>query len=839
MSVNTPPEPNVATFNNLYWITDEAGLTVAEANKKYLKFPVAQGTENLQAINVNGTATFNSDINCRNELFLQDNTDPAKNTFLRQFNNDLTVNTIALGFNPTVYHSINSDPFITVTSAGGVLNNTVLYGKTMSFISTSTPTLTATPPLVTDDSTKIATTAWVQDAIDAKIPPSLLTSNNTWTGTNLFNNDLNVKNEVNIQDNINPTTSYTSITTSSNGFTVNTFGFNPVVFMKINGVNYLDYDNIGLLKLTAPSLTFSSTNPPISLAIQPDASNNSNKMPTTAWVQTAIDAKISTSLLTSNNTWSGTNLFNNNTTFGSSSNIIQTASSKILQQPATTGYTNPTTNVFNPTDIRTSIGASSLGSFQIIESVGAHIIEFNANATDNAYDPIVNLGDSVISTINAGNLVLTNSTGTATNGIRLDSDKLQLGFGGAVATPTNNITFNTANGVTVNGLTTFNSNATITSSIGASPNNISLTIKDTVSNHTLLVLPDTTENVLNYIVNLNDFAIGIGNAPLVITHTQSVNTNGIRFESSKLLLGFGGVANIPTNNITFDASGILLTSPLPPTSSAVQPNASNSSTNMPTTAWVQTAITAATPKIPIANNDATNTNYFPVFTTGVGDKTGLLIDSDEGTGTNGPFKYNPITGNLIFGRALKVDIGAGLGFCRIGIGLNSQVVGTGNGTVAVGQGAGNTNQGINATAISINAGAQNQGANCIAIGPNAGQTSQGSNSICIGINAGAASAAASSICLNADASSNALNPTTAGLFINPVRNITTKLNQVQYDSSLKEVSYVAQVVSPVTTSGLELTGAAALLSETSGSTSGQHLVVVVNGVTYKIELKNV
>lgn len=46
------------------------------------------------------------------------------------------------------------------------------------------------------------------------------------------------------------------------------------------------------------------------------------------------------------------------------------------------------------------------------------------------------------------------------------------------------------------------------------------------------------------------------------------------------------------------------------------------------------------------------------------------------------------------------------------------------------------------------------------------------------------------------------------------------------------------VVGSTTTSGLVLTGDAALLSGTSGGNSGQHLVVVVNGATYKIKLEN-
>ena len=62
MSATNPPDPNVNLFNNLYWITGETTLTQDVADKRYLRFPSAQGTENLQAINVNGIATFNNNI---------------------------------------------------------------------------------------------------------------------------------------------------------------------------------------------------------------------------------------------------------------------------------------------------------------------------------------------------------------------------------------------------------------------------------------------------------------------------------------------------------------------------------------------------------------------------------------------------------------------------------------------------------------------------------------------------------------------------------------------------------------------------------------------------------
>lgn len=63
MSVNSPPTPNVSTFNNLYWISADEALSQSQADLRYLKFPVAQGTENLQATNINGALTVNSTAN--------------------------------------------------------------------------------------------------------------------------------------------------------------------------------------------------------------------------------------------------------------------------------------------------------------------------------------------------------------------------------------------------------------------------------------------------------------------------------------------------------------------------------------------------------------------------------------------------------------------------------------------------------------------------------------------------------------------------------------------------------------------------------------------------------
>lgn len=62
MSTNIPPNPNVDTFNTLYWKTGNGQLTIEEADLRYLKWPIAQGTENLQTTNVNGLLTANAGI---------------------------------------------------------------------------------------------------------------------------------------------------------------------------------------------------------------------------------------------------------------------------------------------------------------------------------------------------------------------------------------------------------------------------------------------------------------------------------------------------------------------------------------------------------------------------------------------------------------------------------------------------------------------------------------------------------------------------------------------------------------------------------------------------------
>lgn len=60
MADYTPPTENLPIFDNLVFISGDEPLTYNIAKKRFLRYPNAQGTENLQAITVNGTAQFNN-----------------------------------------------------------------------------------------------------------------------------------------------------------------------------------------------------------------------------------------------------------------------------------------------------------------------------------------------------------------------------------------------------------------------------------------------------------------------------------------------------------------------------------------------------------------------------------------------------------------------------------------------------------------------------------------------------------------------------------------------------------------------------------------------------------
>ena len=131
--------------------------------------------------------------------------------------------------------------------------------------------------------------------------------------------------------------------------------------------------------------------------------------------------------------------------------------------------------------------------------------------------------------------------------------------------------------------------------------------------------------------------------------------------------------------------------------------------------------------------------------------------------------------------------------------------------VAIGEGSGRTSQGFSAVALGRWAGQTNQGQKAIAIGRLAGgytgqsgyaiaighhagaggTTAQGTNAIAIGSHAGEYSQHDNSIVLQATATGDGtgINPTEAGLYIDPIRQVNSGTSYVMYDESTKEVTF--------------------------------------------------
>jgi hypothetical protein len=129
----------------------------------------------------------------------------------------------------------------------------------------------------------------------------------------------------------------------------------------------------------------------------------------------------------------------------------------------------------------------------------------------------------------------------------------------------------------------------------------------------------------------------------------------------------------------------------------------------------------------------------------------------------------------------------------------------GSQSVAIGSQAGQTSQGSQAIAIGTNAGQQNgQGSNAIAIGYNAGNDNQGDYAVAIGYQSGQTNQPAQSIAINA--TSSALNPSTGGFFVNPIRNDTGSAF-LSYNTTTKEITYVNGVGPTGPTGWTGMTGA--------------------------------
>lgn len=243
MSSYRPPLENVAIFDSVLFIDGDDFLTQNQADSRYLRYPVAQGTETLQAINVNGTATFagTSDI-------------------IQQSGSQLLQQPASTGY----------------VGTGNVLNQT--------FISTNNGATTTPSLQVTDVVQANKTILAVPNASSQAFNPivtagdSVLTSGSaplTLTRGGLTNS---VGLRIGLSNSL-------SVVLGAGG-TSNT----PSNSITINGTTNTSTIIGTTLQINNTNVSFGSTTPPTSAQTIPAANDSSTKIPTTAWVQSAITA---------------------------------------------------------------------------------------------------------------------------------------------------------------------------------------------------------------------------------------------------------------------------------------------------------------------------------------------------------------------------------------------------------------------------------------------------------------------------------------------------------------------------------------------------------------------
>ena len=122
MSAYEPPTQNLAIFDPDVFTENDEPLTITTGSKYFLKYPNAQGTENLQAINVNGVLTANSTANLNSAVNIP--------------NNDMSIRGMRLG--------LGSGNQVRNTMLGVNNGNAITTGNNNTFIGALCGTLNTT-----------------------------------------------------------------------------------------------------------------------------------------------------------------------------------------------------------------------------------------------------------------------------------------------------------------------------------------------------------------------------------------------------------------------------------------------------------------------------------------------------------------------------------------------------------------------------------------------------------------------------------------------------------------------------------------------------------------------
>lgn len=207
MAAYPPPTANLPIFDDsVFTAANNEPLTIATAAKYFLKYPNAQGDENLQGVNVAGLATFNGNINANYNIVSQTpsfatTTTSAQGQYylnmtststnadggVLKLANSVSGGAVSLGATTTNGLNINRGILIGNNNTGNA--NTVAMASDQTTNNQLNVTggvkISNTQSYPQASSQLLATLSYVNSAISGIA--NLLSSNNVWTGTNAFN----------------------------------------------------------------------------------------------------------------------------------------------------------------------------------------------------------------------------------------------------------------------------------------------------------------------------------------------------------------------------------------------------------------------------------------------------------------------------------------------------------------------------------------------------------------------------------------------------------------------------------------------------------------------------
>jgi hypothetical protein len=431
---------------------------------------------------------------------------------------------------------------------------------------------------------------------------NILTTNNTWTGINTFNNTTNLNGTV-LQSG---TLTFPDATIQSTAFKAITAG----TFTNTN----ITVDANGAISSIASGTTPSTNAATIDIATaitgNPYFLTYSSSIGPTSILQAGGLSYDRTNNFLSTSVTNSTNL-----RLGAAGQIPyqSAASTTLFTAVGTAGQVLSSNGTSAPT-WTTDIGGNSATSTAVAltgdDASGDWFIPYsktssatsNALYIDNTTTPLTynaNFGRMSAAAYTVGDKIQT--AGTNSSLIRQTSaiiDYINNATSGSHRFTVNNATPTAVIPLTI-GSTSINTVVPL-AIVSTSGSTFGLSIKDSASPNQINFNASAGGGSLNALTVAGDCLISpsgtVNTEVLTLTTYSNTTTTGVRISPTAVTLGAGGSVATPTNRIAIDgtAGTLAITAVNTPTMSAPVPAAADSSTNIATTAWVQSAIPLGT-----------------------------------------------------------------------------------------------------------------------------------------------------------------------------------------------------------------------------------------------------